>query len=529
MTRRSGRARLLGQLGAVVALVLSASASAAPGVTPASVSLAANPGATLTVPKAVETPVVPPNPDIVFLVDTTTSMGPAIGNVQANLQTVLSTVLAAQPTAQFAVADYKDTADSGGFFFVRQGLTASTAAVQTAINNLSLSGGGTDAPEDWINALFQVSTGAISFRSNGTPIVVLVGDSSSHNPSNGILLTTAITALQAAGIKVVAIDVGPTPNQVSDGLNFFGQAAAVAAGTGGVLLFAPDPNTVAGQILAGLQNLPVTVTHAVGPCSPSLTVTVAPASQTVTSGQTASFTETILVAANAPQGQTVTCTVTFLLNGQSGGPAFVETISIKVNDITPPVVTVNDRTVEATSPAGAVINYVATAVDNVDGPLTPTCNPPSGSLFPIGSTLVTCTATDAAGNTGSDTAIMTVVDTTPPITRCVETTNPSGKNVPRARNTNPDGFFALFAVDIADVSPDIFIRDSADPSVEFGPFPSGTKIKLTQAPGATQSQKPGPGAIDWHIKLKGDALLVATDFSGNESDPISCLVPPPPK
>jgi HYR domain len=351
----------------------------------------------------------------------------------------------------------------------------------------------------------------------------------SHDPSNGVTLAGAIAALQAEGIKVVAIDVGPTPGQISDGLNATGQAAAVAAATGGVLLFAPDPDTVASQILAGLQNLPVTVTHAVGPCSPSLNVGLAPASQTVTSGQTASFTETIVVAANAPQGQTVTCNVTFLLNGQPGGPAFVETISIAVNDITPPVVTVNDRTVEATSPAGAVINYIATAVDNVDGPLTPTCTPPSGSLFPLGSTLVTCTATDAAGNTGSDTAIMTVVDTTAPAARCIETTNPSGKNVPRARNTNPDGFYQLLAADIVDVSPDIFIRDSADPSVEFGPFPSGTKIKLTQAPGATQSQKPGPGAIDWHIKLKGDALLVATDSSGNESDAISCLVPPPPK
>jgi von Willebrand factor type A domain/HYR domain len=526
MTRRSGRSSLLG---ALVALVVAASASAAPGVTPASVSQAANPGATLTVTKAVETPPIPPNPDIVFLVDTTTSMGPAIANVRTNLQTVLSTVLAAQPTAQFAVADYKDTADPGGFFFVRQALTANTAAVQTAINNLTLSGGGSDAPEDWINALFQVASGAITFRSDDTPIVVLVGDASSHDPSNGIPLAGAISALQTAGIKVVAVDVGPTPGQISDGLNNFGQAAAVATATNGVLLFAPDPDTVADQILAGLQNLPVTVSHAVGPCNPNLNVSLAPATQTLTSGLTAAFTETIVVSANAPQGQTITCTVTFLLNGLSGGPAFVETISIKVNDITPPVVTVNDQTVEATSPAGAVINYPATAVDNVDGPLTPTCNPPPGSVFPIGSTLVTCSATDAAGNTGTDTAIMTVRDTTAPVTDCVETTNPSGKNVPRAAKTNEDGFYQLLAADVVDLSPDIVIRDSADPSVEFGPFPSETKIKLTQAPGARQRQKPGPGAIDWHITLKGDALLVATDFSGNESDPISCLVPPPPK
>jgi hypothetical protein len=522
-----GRTRFLAPLAGLLVLVAALPVLAAPGVTPASVNQAADPGATLTIPKSVETPPIPPNPDVVFLVDTTTSMGPAIANVQANLGTVLSAVLGAQPTAQFAVADYRDTADSGGFFFVRQGLTASTAAVQTAINNLFLAGGGTDAPEDWINALFEIATGAISFRSDGTPIVVLVGDSSSHDPSNGHTLGATITALQNAGIRVVAVDVGPTPNQISDGLNAALQATAVTVATGGVLLFAPDPNTVASQILAGLQNLPVTVSHQVGACDPSLTVSLAPASQTVTSGQTTSFTETIAVAANAPQGQTITCQVTFLLDGQPGGPAFVETISIDVNDITPPVVTVDDQTVEATSPAGAVINYPATAVDNVDGPLTPTCTPPSGSLFPLGPTLVTCTATDAAGNTGVDTAIMTVVDTTPPATACVQTTNPSGKNIPPGNN--PDGFFELLAVDVVDLDPDIVLSDEADPTVEFGPFASGTKIKLTQAPGATQSQKPGPGVIDWHITFKGDAVLVATDSFGNESDPIVCRVPPPPK
>jgi hypothetical protein len=41
-------------------------------------------------------------------------------------------------------------------------------------------------------------------------------------------------------------------------------------------------------------------------------------------------------------------------------------------------------------------------------------------------------------------------------------------------------------------------------------------------------QKPGPGAIDWHITLRGDAAVTATDASGNTSAPVSCLVPPRP-
>jgi len=40
---------------------------------------------------------------------------------------------------------------------------------------------------------------------------------------------------------------------------------------------------------------------------------------------------------------------------------------------------------------------------------------------------------------------------------------------------------------------------------------------------------PGPGVIDWRVRLNGDALLIAVDDAGNESDPVACLVPPPPK
>ncbi|MGY1669325.1 endo-1,4-beta-xylanase [Geodermatophilus sp. SYSU D00710] len=51
--------------------------------------------------------------------------------------------------------------------------------------------------------------------------------------------------------------------------------------------------------------------------------------------------------------------------------------------------------------AGAKVSYTVTAGDTRDGAVTATCTPPSGSRFPIGTTEVTCTATDAAGNTSN--------------------------------------------------------------------------------------------------------------------------------
>jgi hypothetical protein len=85
-------------------------------------------------------------------------------------------------------------------------------------------------------------------------------------------------------------------------------------------------------------------------------------------------------------------------------------------DTTPPVVTVpGNMTREATGPGGAPVTYSgATAADDVDGSLTPLCSPASGATFPLGATTVTCSATDSAGNTGSNSFTVTVQDTTAP-------------------------------------------------------------------------------------------------------------------
>ncbi|WP_143193876.1 VWA domain-containing protein [Micromonospora sp. CB01531] len=516
-----GRARGV-TVAAVAAMVtaVAAPAWAAPGVDPGTVDRSADPGATIPISKVVSTPPIPPKPDVVLLVDTTGSMGPAIANVRTNLQQVITNVRTAQPSAEFAVASYRDEGDGPELFRVRQDLTADATALQTAVDGLAAAGGG-DTPEAWVNALFQVSDGAIAYRSGSSRIVVLVGDAPSHDPSAGHTLAQATAALQADAARLLAVNVSGG----GGGLDAAGQASSVAAATGGQVV-GSAPDTVTAAILNGLRNLDVTVTPTVTSCDPGLSVSFDAASRTQQSGTDVPFAETITVAGNAAQGATLHCTVDFRLNGLSGGPGFVEHISVKVNDVTPPTVVVDDRTVEATSPAGAVINYPASATDNVDGPLTPTCAPPPGSTFPLGASTVTCTATDAAGNTGSDTAVMRVVDTTAPTTRCVPTNNPSGGNVPGSYN--PDGFYQLTATDLVDTKVDVYIGDAADPTVKFGPFPAGTKIKLVQAPGAQSRVKDGAGDIDYKVTLRGDAVITGVDDAGNTST-ATCLVAPPPK
>jgi hypothetical protein len=67
--------------------------------------------------------------------------------------------------------------------------------------------------------------------------------------------------------------------------------------------------------------------------------------------------------------------------------------------------------VPAQGASGAVVTYTTSATDDSGG-VTVTCVPPSGSTFPIGTTTVTCTATDAANNTTSGSFTVTVLGAT---------------------------------------------------------------------------------------------------------------------
>jgi hypothetical protein len=74
-----------------------------------------------------------------------------------------------------------------------------------------------------------------------------------------------------------------------------------------------------------------------------------------------------------------------------------------------------DIPAEATSSAGAVVNFLVTANDLEDGDLTGSvvCDYTSGSTFPLGTTTVSCSVTDAGGLETSGSFDITVVDTTP--------------------------------------------------------------------------------------------------------------------
>ena len=100
----------------------------------------------------------------------------------------------------------------------------------------------------------------------------------------------------------------------------------------------------------------------------------------------------------------VTCSAT-----NKAGMTSTSTFDVTVTDLAPPVLTVpSNITATATVPSGAVVTFSATATDFVDGTDPVTCNPASGSTFPFGQKIVTCTVTDKHGNTASASFPVTV-------------------------------------------------------------------------------------------------------------------------
>jgi len=102
-------------------------------------------------------------------------------------------------------------------------------------------------------------------------------------------------------------------------------------------------------------------------------------------------------------------------------------------------------TAEATSAAGAAVTYTATA----DGADTFSCSPASGSTFPLGTTTVNCTATNAAGTTTGSFTVK-VQDTTPPTINSI-TASPNNLWPDNHRMVNVT--LAVSATDLVDPSP----------------------------------------------------------------------------
>jgi len=125
----------------------------------------------------------------------------------------------------------------------------------------------------------------------------------------------------------------------------------------------------------------------------------------------------------------VTCTATDSAGNTGSGNLMVTITSISDTSISdtsisdtssPQVIVPSDIILNGSTDEYVTLEYYAKAFDDVDGVITPTCDVGSGTVIEnsIEQLLVTCTATDSAGNTGSNSFMVTITsisDTTPPV------------------------------------------------------------------------------------------------------------------
>ncbi len=130
-------------------------------------------------------------------------------------------------------------------------------------------------------------------------------------------------------------------------------------------------------------------------------------------GETAVFQIAVKVSLGTLHGTVITNTATAASAIPDPAPGNNSAMaSTTVDPIAPAITCPANITTKAANPGDpcVIVNYPAPAAsDNCPG-VGVVCVPPSGSCFPLGTTTVTCTATDLAGNTASCTFNVTVFD-----------------------------------------------------------------------------------------------------------------------
>jgi len=117
---------------------------------------------------------------------------------------------------------------------------------------------------------------------------------------------------------------------------------------------------------------------------------------------------------DAPASYAVGATTIHWTATDANGNSTTATQTVMVTDHTAPVITAPANvSIEANAVNSIVAIGTATASDLVDGVVSVSNNAPA--TFPLGSTTVTYTSTDAHGNTATATQTVTVADTTPPV------------------------------------------------------------------------------------------------------------------
>ncbi len=148
-------------------------------------------------------------------------------------------------------------------------------------------------------------------------------------------------------------------------------------------------------------------------------------------------------------------------------------------------------------------------------------NPPSGTVFPVGTNVVTCTSTNPRQPFNGYTFTVTVRDCEAPTARSAAFKGNS--DAPAEEHSNGAGIFQISATDNCDPNPQLFIRDSVT-GYTSGPFQNGAVVQVIPGTGGQQSRsyKQADGRIAIARVFARAAVLYSVDAAGNVGSPVPC-------
>jgi len=206
-------------------------------------------GESVTIRKTVTIEDAPPTEgilDVMFLIDTSGSMGGAITAAKAAAADILSG-LAGFGDVATGVGYYSEPGSDG----VYHDLTTDTATGLADISSiyLGLGGGGGDFPEEGIHAVEMAAEGA-SWRPGSTRFIIALGDAT-FKESDGSTLTSALDALDTSGATFIGLDFGYMTYSAYGGID----PTVLADATGGSILpSSTDPAAIVAAILDSITS-----------------------------------------------------------------------------------------------------------------------------------------------------------------------------------------------------------------------------------------------------------------------------------
>lgn len=146
--------------------------------------------------------------DLIFVMDTTGSMGMYLELIADTLSGVASGIAESFDSVKYGVIDFKDEFQT--VVVAGELELADLSATQTALDALEAYGGDDD-PENGFGALFLAST--LPFREDSKRAVILITDQTSHE--RGKTLAQAQTALLEKDIVLFTLDVWSTYSELA--------------------------------------------------------------------------------------------------------------------------------------------------------------------------------------------------------------------------------------------------------------------------------------------------------------------------